>query len=170
MNRTFSKRVVLAFLILLALCMTGAQICHFGSSSAKPAASTTPSSSVAPAADRLLNETNSASSDSPTVTEASQSQAERMPNSKDASATALNSNPMLSKAAAGKGIKEQGAAEKAKDSSGDDQAPCHCGKVGDEQYSTTGTPVHVEGEFKLLMVNLKAPGFSWGSKPGDVVD
>src|SRR4029079_17261480 len=120
MNRTFSKRVVLAFLILLALCMTGAQICHFGSSSAKPAASTTPSSSVAPAADHLLTETNGASSESPTVAEASQLQAERMSNSKDASAAALNSGPMLNKAATAKGNKEQSAAEKAKDASSDD--------------------------------------------------
>jgi hypothetical protein len=42
-------------------------------------------------------------------------------------------------------------------------------KVGDE-VTIVGRPSRVPGEFKLLMVNLKAPGFSWGSKPGDVVD
>ena len=42
-------------------------------------------------------------------------------------------------------------------------------KVG-EEVTIVGRPSRVPGEFKLLMVNLKAPGFSWGSKPGDVVD
>ena len=42
-------------------------------------------------------------------------------------------------------------------------------KVGDD-VTIIGRPSRVPGEFKLLMVNLKAPGFSWGSKPGDVVD
>ena len=42
-------------------------------------------------------------------------------------------------------------------------------KVGDE-VTIVGRPSRVPGEYKLLMVNLKAPGFSWGSKPGDVVD
>jgi hypothetical protein len=42
-------------------------------------------------------------------------------------------------------------------------------KIGDE-VSVVGRPSRVPGEFKLLMVNLKAPGFSWGSQPGDVVD
>ena len=42
-------------------------------------------------------------------------------------------------------------------------------KVGDD-VTIVGRPSRVPGEFKLLMVNLKAPGFSWGSKPGDVVD
>jgi hypothetical protein len=42
-------------------------------------------------------------------------------------------------------------------------------KVGDD-VTIIGRPSRVPGEYKLLMVNLKAPGFSWGSKPGDVVD
>lgn len=42
-------------------------------------------------------------------------------------------------------------------------------KIGDE-VTIVGRPSRVPGEYKLLMVNLKAPGFSWGSKPGDVVD
>jgi hypothetical protein len=42
-------------------------------------------------------------------------------------------------------------------------------KIGDE-VTLVGRPSRVPGEFKLLMVNLKAPGFSWGSTPGEVVD
>src|SRR4026207_2582653 len=36
-------------------------------------------------------------------------------------------------------------------------------KIGDE-VTIIGRPSRVPGEYKLLMVNLKAPGFSWGSK------
>jgi hypothetical protein len=44
-------------------------------------------------------------------------------------------------------------------------------KIGDE-VTIVGRPSRVPGEFKALMVNLKRPsdGFSWGSRPGDVVD
>ena len=42
-------------------------------------------------------------------------------------------------------------------------------KIGDE-VTVVGRPSRVPGEFKLLMVNIKAPGFSWGSNAGDVVD
>ena len=42
-------------------------------------------------------------------------------------------------------------------------------KIGDE-VTVIGRPSRVPGEFKLLMVNIKAPGFSWGSNAGDVVD
>jgi len=44
-------------------------------------------------------------------------------------------------------------------------------KVGDE-VTIIGRPSRVPGEFKALMVNLKRanPEFSWGTKPGDVVD
>jgi hypothetical protein len=42
-------------------------------------------------------------------------------------------------------------------------------KIGDE-VSVVGRPSRVPGEFKLLLVNLKAPGFSWGSRPGEIVD
>ena len=44
-------------------------------------------------------------------------------------------------------------------------------KIGDE-ITIVGRPPRVPGEFRLLMVNLKRPldGFSWGSRPGEVVD
>ena len=42
-------------------------------------------------------------------------------------------------------------------------------KIGDE-VTVVGRPSRVPGEFKLLLVNLKAPGFAWGSRPGEVVD
>jgi hypothetical protein len=44
-------------------------------------------------------------------------------------------------------------------------------KVGD-QIVIVGRPSRVPGEFKLLLVNLTRPadGFSWGSRPGEVVD
>ena len=44
-------------------------------------------------------------------------------------------------------------------------------KVG-EEVTIVGRPSRVPGEFKALMVNLKRPsdGFTWGSKPSDVVD
>jgi hypothetical protein len=44
-------------------------------------------------------------------------------------------------------------------------------KIGDELV-IVGRPSRVPGEFKLLLVNLKRPldGFSWGSRPGEVVD
>ena len=44
-------------------------------------------------------------------------------------------------------------------------------RIGDE-ITVVGRPSRVPGEFKALMVNLNraTPPFSWGSKPGDVVD
>ena len=44
-------------------------------------------------------------------------------------------------------------------------------KIGDA-IVIVGRPSRVPGEFKLLMVNLTRPldGFTWGSRPGEVVD
>ena len=44
-------------------------------------------------------------------------------------------------------------------------------KIGDD-VTIVGRPSRVPGEFKALMVNLNraSPPFSWGTKPGDVVD
>jgi hypothetical protein len=44
-------------------------------------------------------------------------------------------------------------------------------KIGDE-IVIVGRPSRVPGEYKLLMVNLRRPldGFTWGSRPGEVVD
>lgn len=44
-------------------------------------------------------------------------------------------------------------------------------RVGDE-IVLVGSPSRVPGEFRLLMVSLKRPldGFSWGTRPGEVVD
>jgi hypothetical protein len=44
-------------------------------------------------------------------------------------------------------------------------------RVGDE-IVLVGSPSRVTGEFRLLMVSLKRPvdGFSWGTRPGEVVD
>jgi hypothetical protein len=44
-------------------------------------------------------------------------------------------------------------------------------KVGDE-IVVTARPSRVQGEFRVLMVNLRRPldGFSWGSRGGEIVD
>ena len=44
-------------------------------------------------------------------------------------------------------------------------------KVGDE-IVVTARPSRVQGEYRVLMVNLRRPldGFSWGSRGGEIVD
>ena len=44
-------------------------------------------------------------------------------------------------------------------------------KVGD-QITIVGNPSRVNGEYRVLMVNLKraADGFTWGTRPGERVD